>query len=355
MGILLSGFLTFTARAAFTSLYVFGDSISTTTNNTTPYPSQTNFYGHRYSNGRVWVEVLAQRQGMNYDSNKNWSYFNNYSATTNNGTLLANVSSFHAPADSNTALFVVWVNSADLYDDIALFGTNSMNAWTSAINRAQTNHFKVITNLYAKGVRTLVMPNAVDITGVPFFANTNAAYVGFVRQRCVDYNTAFSNTLNQARALCPDLKIYVPDFFSLIGNMLTNAPSYGLTNAGIDALDDSSLKNKSTNGPGANYIFWDDLDPTARSHEVMADVAQQSISRVQISQLTLLVGSNRLDMANIPIGLSGFVDGSTNLAQTNWTSVQNINSTNASETIFVTNSGPLQFYRLRFPYAWSWP
>ena len=137
--------------------------------------------------------------------------------------------------------------------------------------------------------------------------------------------------------------------------MLTNAPSYGLTNAGIDALDDSSLKNKSTNGPGANYIFWDDLDPTARSHEVMADVAQQSISRVQISQLTLLVGSNRLDMANIPIGLSGFVDGSTNLAQTNWTSVQNINSTNASETIFVTNSGPLQFYRLRFPYAWSWP
>ena len=72
-------------------------------------------------------------------------------------------------------------------------------------------------------------------------------------------------------------------------------------------------------GPGTNYIWWDDEDPTAKVHEVMADVAQQLISPVRITNLTLLNGSNRLDVANMPIGLNGFVDGSTNLVLANWT------------------------------------
>ena len=33
-----------------------------------------------------------------------------------------------------------------------------------AINQSQTNHLQIITNLYAKGVRTLILPNAVDIS-----------------------------------------------------------------------------------------------------------------------------------------------------------------------------------------------
>ena len=134
-----------------------------------------------------------------------------------------------------------------------------------------------------------------------------------------------------------------------------------------------------SNGPGPNYIFWDAQDPTAKFHEVIADITQQIISPVQISQLTVLTGSNRLDAANMPVGLNGFVDNCTNLALANWASVQSFSSTNRTQSIFIltTNSsqnsqqvapkdiapGPggtpvvtdLQFYRLRFPYAWTWP
>ena len=62
IGFLLFGSVIFSAKAAFTNLYVFGDGISTTTNNTSGLSSY--YYGQRYSNGRVWVEVLAQRQGL---------------------------------------------------------------------------------------------------------------------------------------------------------------------------------------------------------------------------------------------------------------------------------------------------
>ena len=87
----------------------------------------------------------------------------------------------------------------------------------------------------------------------------------------------------------------------------------------------------------------------------MADIAQQLISPAKFSKLTSLNGSNRLDVANIPIGLNGYVEGRTNLVSGNWTSLTNFNSTSATQAIFVPASGPRRFYRLRFPFAWSWP
>jgi phospholipase/lecithinase/hemolysin len=373
---LLCELLVFPTKAAFTSFYIFGDGVCTTTNNTT---GKTNYWGKRFTNGRVWIEVLAQRQGLTNNSitnvnwsnsSNNWSYFSinngvNYQSSSN---LVQTLNNFHQPSDAGTALFAVWVCDADFVDDVNSFGLpnnashgTNITSWTNAINQSLTNHWKIITNLYyTKGTRTLIMPNAVDITEIPEYNQSPSAYKSFVRQRVIDFNTAFATTLNQARTSLPGITIYEPDIFRLLDNVLTNAANYGLTNAlsngrSIDVLEDPAVTDYSLNGPGTNYIFWDYDDPTAKFHEVMADVVQQLISPVQISNITSLNGSNRLDMANIPIGLNGFVDGSTNLTLTNWTSVTNITSTNATQTTFVPASGPLQFYRLRFPYAWSWP
>jgi phospholipase/lecithinase/hemolysin len=230
----------------------------------------------------------------------------------------------------------------------------------------------------------------VDISEIPAF-NAGTTLTTVEHNGCVAYNVAFSNTINQAMASCPGLTIYAPDYFTLLNNVLTNASAYGLINAlspkgfSIDAFDDSRIfKTVAMNGPGANYIFWDKENPTAKLHEIMADVAQQIISPVQIGWLALSNGSNRLDVVNMPVGLNGFIDGTTNLAQPNWTAMQNITSTDTEQSIFV-NAPPLpaptaasgtggstdpnnpalgtynppfnpgQFYRLEFPFSWSWP
>jgi phospholipase/lecithinase/hemolysin len=382
IGILLLGSVVVPTQAAFTSLYVFGDGLSTTTNNPT---AGKYYYGLRRSNGRVWVEVLAQRQGLTISNN--WSYFD-----CNSSKLVTNVKNFNiAQSVASNALFVVWVNNSDLYDETS-YGDTNPTEWTTAINNSQTNHFNAITNLYAKGVRTLIMPNAVDVSRVPEF-DTYYSSTNFIHQECIAYNVAFSNTLNQAMAACPGLKIYVPDFFTLLNNVLANSADYGLTNAlynyghgnvSIDAYEALGAACN-TNGLGTNYIFWDVTDPSAKFHEVIADVAQQVISPVQISQITVLNGSNRLDVVNYPAGLSGFVDGSTNLAA-GWTPVTSFTNSTTTQSIFVTapqlswlpgdSSGTgsigsgisgatnavsyigyyeAQFYRLRFPYAWTWP
>ncbi len=355
-GILLFASAIFSANAAFTNLYVFGDCISTTTNNTGG-PAYL-YYGNRYSNGRVWIEVLAQRQGLTYDPNKNWSYFYNSSTT-----MLANVSSFPPPANASNALFVIWVNCADLWFLAYNSDTESLSQWTSAINQSQTNHYKAVTNLYAKGARALIMPNAVDVSTIPAF--NKSENVNFIHLRCLDYNIAFSNTLNRIRASCPNLTLYTPDFYALLTNMLAHAANYGLTNAlcgglSIDAVDakscNSTYPSAATNGFGTNLIFWDEQDPTAMVHAWMANTAQQLISQPRISQFTALTGSNRLVMANVPVGQPGQVLGRTNLLLGNWTTnLNNINTTNTTQTVYVTNSGPQRFYRLQFLYSWTYP
>src|SRR5215472_2110344 len=94
------------APAMVTSLYVVGDGVSTTTNNTNPSVAYL-YYGNRFCNGRVWVEVLCQRQAVAYNPTNNWSYFGHYSTD-----LVTNVSRFSA-SDASTALFVLWVSDAD--------------------------------------------------------------------------------------------------------------------------------------------------------------------------------------------------------------------------------------------------
>jgi phospholipase/lecithinase/hemolysin len=382
VGILLVASSILPAQGAFSALYAFGDGITTTTNNPSPGPY---YYGKRYSNGRVWVEVLAQRQGVLYDSNKNWSYFYNSSTT-----LVTHVSSFNAPADASNALFVVWVNCADLWFP-AIYNPGTMSVWTSAINQSQTNHYRAVTNLYfAKGVRTLIMPNAVDLSTIPEF--NNSTYASFIHLRCLEYNVAFSNTLNRIRVTCPDLRLYAPDFFALLTNMLAYPANYGLTNAlgngkSIDAVhaQNFGMPIAATNGFGTNFIFWNPNNPTAMVHTWMANRAQQLLSPARIDRIVVLEGSNRLDLANVPIGQNGLVLGCTNLATTNWlvpwnwTTNVSFSGIATTQSVFVSdavlsdelrllpNGGPWppppiyvpgytwKLYRLQFPYAWTWP
>lgn len=341
---------------AFTSLYVFGDGVCTTTNNPSAGPY---YYGLRRTNGRVWIEVLAQRLGIPYEPHNNWSFYGHYSSN-----LVVNVRQFAAPPDAGTALFIIWVNDADFVDWMGrIFPSTNIVAWTNAMNQSLSNHFVAITNLYhAKGARTLVLPNAVDITTIPQYnLIASAPHKAFVRQRIQQYNAAFAGELvPRLKAHCPELTVYVADAFGQLDQVLTNAAAYGLTNAlyrgqPIDALGDPSLTDKSLNGPGAHYIFWDPIDPTAKVHTVLADYVHQLIAPVRIGAVTAQGASLRLELVNVPIGRNGSVQAAADAQDRNWVSVQPIASTNATLSVWAPVSGPLRFYRLCFPFSWTWP
>lgn len=338
---------------AFTSLYVFGDSASSVTYGL----GDSRFYNGRSCNGRIWTEVLAQRQGIAFEANKTIAFFGHYSAQ-----LVTNVASYPAPADAATALFVVWVNNADFvgmtFDNSPPYVSNAvtLSFWTNRMNQSLNNHSNAIQSLYNKGARTMLMPNSVDLGLTPYFNATDAPSKNFLRQRTIQYNAAFAGLLNQAQATMPGLVIRSPDFFKLLDNVVSNAPAFGLTNVLKDGVISYALENPAVtnfNGVGTNYIFWDYLNPGAKAMAIMADLAHQSLTPTRMVGVTKLPGTNRLDAVNLPVGLGGFVEATTNFST--WSPVQSFASTNAVQGILVPQNGPQQFYRLRFPFVWSWP
>jgi hypothetical protein len=341
----------FHSEAAFSSMYVFGDGICTT-NSTNVIPSQL-YFGKRACNGRIWIEVLAQWQGLNYDSNNVFAEFGRGSGYVVTNLTQRGGSPF--PGGTN-ALFIVWAADADyinlLLDMQDSISTN-LSTWTNAGNRFLSNHFNIITNLYAKNARTLVVPGAVDVTKIPYFS-MSAPTKAFIRQRILDFNARLTNVMQQAQSVCPGMRVYCPDLCGMFDAILAQPVSYGFANHTVDALDDPGLSDYTRSGPGAYYVFWDYMSPSARAHMVIAELVQKMISPPKLASLTWSNKTSRIVISNTPVGRNGNIEVSTNL--TRWSNLlTNFSSTSVTQTISVSATNSMQFYRVCFPFVWTWP
>jgi phospholipase/lecithinase/hemolysin len=350
------------ADASFTSLYVFGDGVSTTT-----APGSDLYHEGRFCNGLVWVEVLAQWQGIPYEVAKNFSYFGHDSVE-----LGRNVDDLVSVPEGPAALVVIWCANADMVfflgDAPPPYDNGDIPAWDVFIAQSMAQHVQAVTELYNKGARILVMPNAVNIAATPSYALGNFDY-NFIRDRTLAFNASFEASMASLEASLPDLVIYRPDAFAFFEQVLADPGSFGLINPipstaegepkSIAALDDDlELGDDLLWGPGANYIFWDFLHPTAKFQMHLAELAQKAISPVKVTGLSMTGGNVQLQVANIPLGREGFVQGCATM-QGPWLPDAIINEPEiggaTTKAISFPASGPRRFYRVGFPVVWTWP
>ena len=227
---LLLAVLPMQRTAAYTGLYVFGDTVSTTTNNTSGLPY---YHGNRFCNGRVWVEVLAQWQGLSYVAANNKSFYGHDSVALTNPSLPTSVNSFMRPPNVASALFVVWCNDAD-FVFLAYnysFPYNNGQDWAAQMTLSIDRHKAAVSTLYDRGARTIIMPKAVNIAAIPDFAGIGLANQQFIKARVAEYNIAFVEALSAHAASKLDLKIYIPDTFSLFEQAQATPAVFGLTNS----------------------------------------------------------------------------------------------------------------------------
>ncbi len=346
------------AHASFTSLHVFGDGVCTTTDNAFGPPL---YHGNRYSNGRVWVEVLAQWQGLAYVPSANLSYYGHDS-----GELLQNLAAFTPPADAATALFALWSANADFVEftlDVLPppYDAGDLPAWAAFTGQAVARHQQAVDLLYQKGARTLVVFNAADIAATPVYHQMDASSKQFIRQRTVEFNLAFKAALAGREAALPGLRIHQPDAFALFDQVLSNPAAFGLTHQPgqyglllVNPGDPDLLRT----GPGTECVFWDDLHPTGRFQVHLAALVQRMISPARLTRIAFAGADVQLDLAGIPLGLQGHVDGSSTPGS-GWLPEASVlepapgGSTTTSVTL--PAAGSRRFFRLRFPVAWSWP
>ncbi len=318
----------------FNAIYCFGFSWTDTRGIGCNWPSPQ-YYGGRACNGPMWPEFLSTNLGLVYVAANNYAH-----CGAEPLDILGQVTSFPAPAKPQLSAYFLWLG--DSWDVTNALFTADISNTSNAVNR-----------LYAKGARQIVIEtHPDDLSKFPGYVglfHTNTVLLAKYSEYTAGLNAAFINTMNTYSQTKPDLRIVFVDFFQKLNDVLANPAQYGFTQTIIDALHDPLLTNKSFTGPGADYVFWDDLHGTSKLNQLIAAWHLEALTHsiLETLDVTISNGSPNIQMKHLLIGRDYTLQGSTNLS--NWQDIQAF--TAAAGTNRWTGAAaavPAAFYRLKW-------
>lgn len=263
--------------APYTKLIIFGDSLSDVGNIASAsfdiYPGKY-YYEDRFSNGAVWVETLAASLGLpatqrSTAGGDNFAYGGAQTAGTGGiqGIAIRDVDEqvtqyLGARTADPTALYVVFAGSND-------FINGQTNVATPA-NRLTTDLSRLIT----AGARNFLVPNLALLGGTPRF-NGNASTAAAYNTRTEQFNAAMDAKLLDLADDATGLAFFRLDVAALFADAIAMPAKFGLTNvtnAAAPGLQPgaSSYNTSQIAANASQYLFWDDLHPTATVHSILA-------------------------------------------------------------------------------------
>jgi phospholipase/lecithinase/hemolysin len=281
-----------TARAEperpFEALYVFGDSLSdpgnafAVTGETAhppfePIPSAAyGVGGHHFSNGRTWVEVMAQEMGLNQGAKPAFRDpgFGNYAFAgaramtyTKPGfdTQVQMYLSIHGCVPQPGALYVVQFGGNDLRDAMEAFGMGQDPA--PILGNAIAAIAQNIGILAACGAQHFLIANAPNLGAAPAVApEFKAAVTGMSFQ----FNQILAGTL--AAYFPVGLNFYNLDMFGFVTAASTTPELFGFNNATTPCLsffvtEGAFCKKRD------QHLFWDAIHPTKKAHQMLGNMA----------------------------------------------------------------------------------
>ena len=252
--------------AAFSDLFVFGDSLSDVGNTSAStlglQPGGAYFNG-RFSNGPVYSELIADALGLgpltrSGAGGDNFAFGGAETAGPGgfvglfiNG-LDEQVDDFISNRDPDPdALHIVWAGANDL-----LGGQTNLAVPVG-------NLAGEITELYDDGARQFLVLNLPDLGATPRF-NSNASDASTFSARTDAFNSQLDGALDGLEASLLDIDLVRFDIAGVFDDLLADPASFGLTN-----VTDQAIGNGSANPD--EYLFWDEVHPTAAVHALLAD------------------------------------------------------------------------------------
>lgn len=284
------------SHAAFSQIVTFGDSLSdagnvflATSGTNPPAP----YFGGRFSNGLIWSEVLATSLGIAAPTpSLAGGSANNYGGartvvddavpstqTQANGYIAANGGSI----DPN-ALYTIWTGGNDI-------NYASANNDFSGIPAASAGVASIVQSLIDAGAKSIIVANLPDIGLTPLGQDSgNPGGATFLSNT---FNSQLATalagvTLGSANLEIVDASALTTQIASEVTadpNPLTNG--WGLSNVTDRCFDAAAAGGPTLCSNPDEYLFWDDLHPTAAAHVLVAD--------------EMLVAANTLAAAAVPV------------------------------------------------------
>lgn len=281
----LSLLMPFKANAVnlYSQIYVFGDSLSDTGNLynglNQQFPPSPPYFDGRFSNGLLWIENLASDLDLTLNQSNNFAFAAagtgissefvnaNPPLTLTVPGLLGQVNNYVEPlinAGQNTdssALYVLWAGALDY-----LFGNLTPSEAVSNISQA-------VTSLTSIGAKNLLIGNLPNLGILPSTINTpNSSLLTAVTNA---HNQVLEIAINNLElTVGNDVDLTILDIDSLFNNLVTNSSQFGLTNVTQGCL------LVGCSNPD-EYLFWDTIHPTAKTHSIISEFALQTINNAQ--------------------------------------------------------------------------
>lgn len=291
--------------ADFSSLYVFGDSLSDTGNiyNVTKainpnqaFPPSPPYFNGRFSNGLIWVDYLGTElglkptlftelsttpptQGINFA-------FGGASSGLDNAVfpkqglpgVLAQVGLFtdslkanNQTADPN-ALYAVWGGANDFLfpnpDELKPPANNISNA------------LGLLAQAGAKNILLFNLPNLAELPA----AQNNGRDPEALEDSANEFNQSLATAI-AALNTSYNLNIFSVNTYSLFNEALASPSTFGFSNVTEPCL--------TTSGICANpddYLFWDDVHPTTKAHKLVANKALLAIKSQKVPEPSVTLG-----------------------------------------------------------------
>jgi phospholipase/lecithinase/hemolysin len=271
-----------TAAQPFSQLVVFGDSLSDVGNTAAAsldtFPGQY-YYDDRFSNGPVFVEALSTSLGLGATvrstaGGNNFAYGGSQTSGTGGlaGLVIRDI-------DEQVDQYL----ATRTLDPGALFlvfaGSNDLVSGQTNVHVPVNNLSEDISRLIAAGARNFLVPNLPLLGHTPRF-NDDPTKLAQYNARSEQFNTALASALNNFEATDLQLEFFRLDVAALFNEALANPAAFGLTNvmdAAAPGLEpgDSSYNTSQVAPNAQEYVFWDDLHPTATVHAHLAEQALQ--------------------------------------------------------------------------------
>ncbi|MDY6937551.1 MAG: SGNH/GDSL hydrolase family protein [Cyanobacteriota bacterium] len=275
-----------TAANLFSEIYVFGDSLSDTgnafagTNGQIP-PSPPYFDGN-FSNGPIWVELLASDLGLTPNQNTNFAVGG---ATTGLealfvvenppiqvpvpgvlgqvGFYLDGLQTTSSTADPD-ALYTIWAGANDyLFSNLTdpSGPVSNLEAAISALAGAGAQNI-LVANLPSLGLLPLTNGNPDISAGLNVLSQAHNASL-----------LATVDNLNQT--LAPEVELTLLDVNTIFSQAIANPAQFGFTNVTESCLP-SVIPLVVCDNPD-EFLFWDAIHPTSATHELVSTAAVNAL------------------------------------------------------------------------------
>ena len=276
----------------FTDLYVFGDSLSdpgnafAVTGETAhppfePIPSSAyGVGGHHFSNGRTWVEVMAQEMGLNKGAKPafrdptfgNFAFAGARAATTQSpgfDTQVQMYLSLHGCSPQPDALYVVQFGGNDLRDAMAAAAQGQDPA--PILGDAITTIAQTVGILASCGAQHFLIANAPNLGAAPAVP---PEFKELVAGMSYQFNLILSGTL--AASFPNGINFYSLDMFEFVTAASTMPQGFGFTNVTTPCLSFFVTEGAFCTNRD-QHLFWDAIHPTKKAHRMLGEIALASL------------------------------------------------------------------------------